>query len=125
MLTLFTDKPLRFQFSFHKIIEKLEATASNTGDWRNAHAIDLLARVNQHPELRDGITSIEQITENEELIAELLADLFPEALTLNEIKAVSLPYQSLIFNKTQRFQNILNDAGPDFTINIRDFEEHE
>jgi hypothetical protein len=125
MLTLFTDKPLRFHFSFHKIIEKLEATASNSGDWRSAHAIDLLARVNQHPELRDGITNIEQITENEDLIAELLADLFPEVLTLNEIKAVSLPYQSLIFNKTQRFQNILNDAGPDFTINIRDFEEHE
>jgi hypothetical protein len=125
MLTLLTDKPLRFQFSFHKIIEKLEATASYGGGWRSAHAIDLLARVNQHPELRDGITSIEQITENEDLIAELLADLFPEALTLNEIKAVSLPYQSLIFNKTQRFQHILNDAGPEFTINIRDFDEHE
>ncbi|MGY3213106.1 GAF domain-containing protein [Mucilaginibacter sp. HD30] len=125
MLTLLTDKPLSFQFSFYKIIEQLEVTAANSGDWRSAHAVDLLARVNQHPELREGITSIEQITDNEVLIAELLADLFPEILTLNEIKAVSLPYQSLIFNKTQRFQNILNDAGPDFTINIRDFNEHQ
>ncbi|MFD0748820.1 GAF domain-containing protein [Mucilaginibacter calamicampi] len=125
MLTLFTDKPLRFQFSFHKVIEKLETTAQNSADWRSAHAADLLARVNQHPELRDGITTREQITENEALVAELLADLFPEILTLNEIKAVSLPYQSLIFNKTQRFQNILNEAGPDFAINIRDFDEHQ
>jgi len=125
MLTLFTDKPLRFQFSFHKIIEKLELTAADSANWRSVHAIDLLARVNQHPELRNGITSVEQLTENEDLVAELLADLFPEALTLNEIKAVSLPYQSFIFNKTQRLKNILNDAGPDFTINIRDFNEHE
>jgi len=116
---------LRFQFSFHKIIEKLELTAADSANWRSVHAIDLLARVNQHPELRNGITSVEQLTENEDLVAELLADLFPEALTLNEIKAVSLPYQSFIFNKTQRLKNILNDAGPDFTINIRDFNEHE
>ena len=116
---------MRFQFSFHKIIEKLELTAADSANWRSVHAIDLLARVNQHPELRNGITSVEQLTENEDLVAELLADLFPEALTLNEIKAVSLPYQSFIFNKTQRLKNILNDAGPDFTINIRDFNEHE
>ncbi len=125
MLTLFTDKPLRFQFSFHKVIEKLEATAADNGNWRSAYASDLLARVNQHPELRNGITNIGQLTENEALIKELLADLFPEDLTLNEIKAVSLPYQSLMLNKTQRFQNILNDAGPDFAINIRDFTEHQ
>ncbi|PJJ83316.1 GAF domain-containing protein [Mucilaginibacter auburnensis] len=125
MLTLFTDKPLRFQFSFHKVIEKLEATAADSTNWRSAYATDLLARVNQHPELRDGITDIKQMNENEALIRELLADLFPEDLTLNEIKAVSLPYQSLAFNKTQRFQNILNDAGPDFSINIRDFTEHQ
>nr|WP_294795805.1 GAF domain-containing protein [uncultured Mucilaginibacter sp.] len=125
MLTLFTDNPLRFQFSFHKIIEQLEAIAANSADWRSAHAADLLVRVNQHPELHNGITGIEQINENETLIAELLADVFPETLTLNEIKAVSLPYQSLIFNKTQRFQNILKDAGSDFAINIRDFNEHQ
>lgn len=125
MLTLFTDTPLRFQFSFHKMIEKLEATAADSSNWRSAYATDLLARVNQHPELREGITTLEQLAKNEELIKELLADLFPEDLTLNEIKAVSLPYQSLVFNKTQRFQNILNDAGPDFAINIRNFTEHQ
>lgn len=125
MLTLFTDKPLRFQFSFHKLIENLQATAASNDDWRSAHAIDLLARVNQHPELRNGITSIEQVNENEDLVAELLADLFPRDLTLNEIKAVSLPYQSLLINKTKRFQNILNEAGRDFSINISDLEEHE
>lgn len=125
MLTLFTDKPLRFQFAFHKIIELLEVIATNSDDWRNEHAIQLLAKVNQHPELRNGITSVDQVDKNETLIAELLADIFPESLTLNEIKAVSLPYQSVLFNKTQRFKNILNDAGPDFAINIRDFSEHQ
>ena len=125
MLTLFTDKPLRFQFAFHKIIERLEVVAADINDWRNQHAKQLLAKVNRHPELRDGLTSVDQVKENEALIAELLADIFPESLTLNEIKAVSLPYQSILFNKTQRFTNIINDAGPDFAINIRDFNEHQ
>jgi hypothetical protein len=119
------DMPFRLQLSFHKIIEGLEETAKTaTGDdCKNAKA--LLARVNEHPELCKGVTTEEQMAENEELIADLLADLFPKALTLNEIKAISIPYLGLAFNHTQRFKNILKDAGTEFQINIRDFGEKQ
>jgi hypothetical protein len=125
MLPQLVNSPFRLEFSFHKVIERLERVALNDTGWRGTNAQALLQKVNQHPELKYGITSSQQIDDNAELISELLADLFPEALTLNEIKAVSLPYQSLLFNQTQRFQNILRDAGPDFAINIRDFDEHQ
>jgi hypothetical protein len=124
MFPQFFDKPFRLQLSFHKIIEGLEKTAATEG-LQAVNAQALLARVDQHPELRNGIVSEEQIANNEGLIEDLLADLFPKALTLNEIKAVSIPYQGLIFNHSQRFKNILKDAGNEFQVNIRDFSEQQ
>jgi hypothetical protein len=123
MFSQFIDKPFRLQLSFHKIIEGLEETAKTDTGQSGLNAKALLARVNEHPELCKGITTEDQIIENTELIADLLADLFPKALSLNEIKAVSIPYQGLIFNHSQRFKNILKDAGPEFEINIRDFDD--
>jgi len=123
MFPQFVDKPFRLQLSFYKIIEGLEETAVTDNGWKGLRAKQLLQRVAQHPELREGITSEEQLTENADLIHDLLEELFPESLTLNEIKAVSIPYQALIFNHTKRFKNILADAGTAFEVNIRDFDD--
>ncbi|HTB24878.1 MAG TPA: hypothetical protein VK711_05885 [Puia sp.] len=118
LLPQFFDNPFQVRLSFHKIIERLE---SSTPADRNG----LLAGIEAHPELRDGITDISQIKDNEGLISRLLVELFPPSLTTNEIKAVSIPYQGLIFNYTERFRNILKAAGPSFDINIRDFNDHQ
>ncbi len=125
MLPQYINSPVHIQFSFHKIIERLEETANNSTVGDGAYARELLKKVNARPELKDGITTAEQIDENKELISELLSDLFPEILTNNEIKAVSLPYKGFTFNRSKRFQQILENAGPDFDINIRDFDEHQ
>lgn len=125
VLPQLSDNPLVIQLSFHKIIERYEQDAA-TGDGLNsALAKAILDEVANSPELKYGITSISQIEDNAAVIAHLLAGLFPEALTLNEIKAVSIPYQSLMFNHTQRFKNILEAAGPGFEFNIRGFDEHQ
>lgn len=118
LLPQFFDNPFQIRLSFHKIIERLENSAS-------ADKFGLLTEIEAHPELRDGITDISQIKDNEDLISRLLVELFPPALTTNEIKAVSIPYQGLIFNYTERFRNILNAAGPSFDMNIRDFNDHQ
>lgn len=94
-------------------------------DYEAARAKAILKNVYAHPELRDGLTGPEQVEANAAIISRLLEDLFPPVLTLNEIKAVSLPYLNIIFNHSERFRNILADAGPDFDITIRDFDEHQ
>ncbi|WP_426668039.1 GAF domain-containing protein [Mucilaginibacter sp. McL0603] len=118
LLPQFFDNPFQIRLSFHKIIERLE---SITHGVRN----ELLDEIEAHPELRDGITDIAQIKDNEALISRLLVELFPPILTTNEIKAVSIPYQGLIFNYTERFRDILRAAGQSFEINIRDFNDHQ
>ena len=122
LLPQFFDSPFHIQLSFHRIIESLENNAP--ADSRGSDKA-LLDEIKAHPELREGITDISQIRDNERLISRLLTDLFPPALTDNEIKAVSVPYQGLIFNYTERFRNILKAAGPSFEINIRDFNDHQ
>jgi hypothetical protein len=121
----FPDSPFQIELSFFHIIGELEKRAAGPDNEVSIRARSLLAEVEKCPELLEGLTTSEQIERNSDLIHRLLADYFPEALTLNEIKAVNLPYADLIFNHTERFKKILKAAGPDFTFNIRDFDEHQ
>jgi hypothetical protein len=125
LLPQFFDNPFHVCLSFHKIIERLEEIVLDDTDTRHKEVKALLHELAAHPELKDGITNISQIKDNAGLISRMLIDLFPPALTSNEIKAVSIPYQGLIFNYSKRFRNILGDAGISFEVNIRDFSDHQ
>jgi hypothetical protein len=121
----FHESPFRTLISFHKVITVLEEIALSSIDYRSNYAKALLKEVATKPELRDGIDNLTFIKENEELINYLLADLFPTALTYNEIKAVTLPFENITFNYSERFKKILTDAGQTFDMNIRNFDEHQ
>lgn len=121
----FSESPFKTFISFHKVINILEEIALSSVDYRSNYAKALLKEVSSKPELMTGIDDFNFIKENEQLINYLLADLFPTALTHNEIKAVTLPFQNITFNYSERFKKILNDAGQTFDMNIRDFDEHQ
>ncbi len=122
MLPRFLDNPFQIHLSFHKLIAHLEKESAEKTD---VAVSELLQEVALHPELREGITRIDQIENNASLISRLLQDLFPVLLSNNEIKAISIPYQGLIFNYSKRFHEILEAAGPDFEITIRNFDDHQ
>src|SRR5690554_7516201 len=104
----FEMSPFYSVISFHKVIDALKEIAENDdASYRVNYAESLLKEVAKVPELYTGITSKTTIYENIDLIHNLLADLFPTALTHNEIKAVSLPFQNFNFNFTKRFQKII------------------
>jgi len=118
----FQDNPFQIQISFHKLIESLEGIAKSNVDYRANYAAALLKEVAAVPELSQGITDGSVIDNNKELIRHLMSDLFPTALTKNDIKAVTIPFHNITFNYSERFQHILNNAGPDFDMHIRDFD---
>jgi hypothetical protein len=122
---LFKDSPFKTQISFHKLIESLEEIALSDIDYRSNYAKALLKEIEHIPEFRTGIEDLSIIENNKTLIKYLLADLFPTALTKNEIKAVTIPFQNLTFNYSERFTNILQEAGGDFDMTIRDFNEDQ
>jgi len=117
--------PFKILISFHKLIEGLEQIALSDIDYRSNYAKGLLGQIQDKPEFRDGIDNLEVIENNQELIKYLLADLFPTALTYNEIKAVTLPFYDITFNYSERFKKIVNDVGISFDMSIRDMDEHQ
>jgi hypothetical protein len=121
----FKDSPFKTLISFHKLIETLEEIAKTNVDYRSNYAKALLQEIAPFPEFKTGIEDLNLILQNETLIKYLLADLFPTALTNNEIKAVTIPFQNFTFNYTERFQKIVADAGISFDMSIRDFDEHQ
>ncbi|MCC9071364.1 GAF domain-containing protein [Flavobacterium sp. F-65] len=122
---LFKESPFKTLISFHKLIEALEKIAQSDIDYRSNYAKALLKEVEDVPEFQTGIGDFTMIKKNETLINHLLADLFPTALTNNEIKAVTVPFQNFTFNYTERFKKILKDAGTNFDVTIRDFDDQQ
>jgi hypothetical protein len=82
--------PFKILISFHKLIEGLEQIALSDVDYRSNYAKGLLSQIKDKTEFRDGINNLDVIKNNQELIRYLLADLFPTALTNNEIKEIKL-----------------------------------
>ncbi|MBC7846310.1 MAG: GAF domain-containing protein [Flavobacterium sp.] len=121
----FTESPFKALISFHKLIENLEEIAATDIDYRSNYAKALLKEIAPFPEFRNGIEDINFINEHETLIHNLVADLFPTSLTHNEIKAVTIPFQNITFNYTERFKKILQNAGITFYMEIRDFDEDQ
>ncbi|MDA6068471.1 GAF domain-containing protein [Flavobacterium sp. AC] len=122
---LYKESPFTTIISFHKLIETLEEIALSNVDYRANYATALLKQIEPIPEFRTGIQDFSIIKNNEALIKNLLADLFPTALTNNEIKAVTIPFQNISFNYTDRFKKILRNAGDEFYMEIRDFDDHQ
>lgn len=94
-------------------------------EYRVNYAESLIEKTKNFVELRDGFQDVSLLEKNEDLIRLLLADLFPTGLTNNEIKAASIPLSNITFNYTERFKNILKDAGKDFEIELRNISDDE
>lgn len=119
------ESPFETIISFHKLIESFEQIALSDVDYRSNYAKAILKEVEAYPEFRTGIRDYSIIKNNEALIKNITADLFPTALTNNEIKAITIPFQNISFNYTERFKKILRNAGDEFYMEIRDFDDHQ
>lgn len=120
------DAPFEVLISFKKYLDVLEHIRYNDRlEYRVNYAESLLERTEKFPELKDGFLDEAVLEKHEDLIRLLLADLFPIGLTRNEIKAASIPLSKTTFNYTERFKNILKDAGKDFEIELRNIGDDE
>lgn len=117
--------PFKILISFHKVFEGLEQITASDIEYKSNYAKSLLNKINELPEIINGIDNLEIFENNQKVIQNLLADLFPTALTFNEIKAVTIPFYDITFNYSERFKKILEEAGMSFDISIRDMDEHQ
>lgn len=89
------------------------------------HLNGLITAFEQYPLLSQGINTKEELKNLQDVIDLLMGDLFPQALSLNEIKAASIPMQPVHFYYSTRFENIIDAAGNNFKFELVDFTEDE
>ena len=102
------DFPLDITISFHKVVEQYQDRLKvEENPIAKKYIKSLLEYVDQYPKLVEGIQEIKDLEKYKEPIKILLDDLFPNVLSNNEIKAVSIPYHNILFNHSNRLKNII------------------
>lgn len=111
--------PFKHLISFEKLLSKYDEHLRGNDPFLAATAERILAVEKGFPELRNGFTDFTLLEKHKDLIERILQDTFTEALSANEIKVATLPYQDVIIKSSKRFQNIINEAGTDYEPEIR------
>nr|WP_299341381.1 GAF domain-containing protein [Allomuricauda sp.] len=113
------ESPMTVLVSFNKILQHYEEQLKDKDKYLSERAKYVLDAQAPFPELREGFSDLSLLEKHKDVIRIILADTFSQVLTKNEIKTASTPFESLVFNSSERFQNILKDAGEDFELTIR------
>ena len=117
------ELPLVPMISFNKLLEHYDEMVKSKDPFLAAKAKRILDAQAPYPNLREGFTDISLLKKHENVISIILEDIFSEVLANNEIKAASLPFNNMVFNSSDRFQKIIEDAGKDFELEIRNYED--
>jgi hypothetical protein len=119
------ELPLQLKISFEKVFLMYKKYTEEDFKEHPFHksAKRMIAEIEKHPELIDGFSDFSVLETLKDEISLLLEPLFPEALLLNEIKAATIPFTFTSFKISTRFENILNNAGENYVVKPRDFED--
>ncbi|MEM9075849.1 MAG: GAF domain-containing protein [Bacteroidota bacterium] len=113
------ESPMLQLVSFNKLLEHYEEQLNSKDKYLADRAKFVLDAQAPYPELREGFSDLSLLTKHEEVIRIILADTCSPVLGLNEIKTISSPFENFVFNSSERFKNILKDAGEDYELEIR------
>ncbi len=119
------ELPLQINVSFEKVYNTFQKYASPNSKEHPFHQSSkkMVEEIEKIPELVDGFSDFTLLEKHSKIVNLLLDTLFPEILTSNEIKAATIPFYFKSFKFTQRFQDILENAGENFELTVRNFEE--
>lgn len=119
------ELPLELHISFNKVLSLFEKYShEDFSDHPFYEAANKMVNVFfNNKDLKDGFKDEDLLEKYSKEINLVLDPLFPEPLLLNEIKAATVPFSFTSFKFTTRFQNILNNAGDDYELKVRNFEE--
>lgn len=116
------ESPLVQQISFNKLLLNYEEMLDSEQAHERERAQAVLEAAASAPVLRDGFTDTGLLEEHSELIRYILSDTFSPLLSQNEIKAACVPFSHIVFNSSERFRRILEEAGPGYQLRIRNLD---
>ncbi|WP_296380554.1 GAF domain-containing protein [Winogradskyella sp.] len=113
------ESPLILKVSFNKLLNQYEDLVDSKNEVLAANARRVLKITDENPILREGFTDLDNIKKYKKEIEGILQDSFSPILTNNEIKTASVPFHNFIFNSSERFNSILETAGDNFELQIK------
>ncbi|WP_196892331.1 GAF domain-containing protein [Aureivirga marina] len=117
------ELPVRFNIHFRAIYDYLQEHANDPKSVLYDAAPRGLKIFKDYPDLLHGFEDVRLLKKYAEPIDFLMRFLFPEFLETNEIKAGCVPFDMTMFKLSERFRNIVKNAGDDFELKIRNFDE--
>lgn len=120
------ELPLQLNISFQKVYVMFEKYAHLEYQSHPFHASakKMIQLFEKYPQLKDGFSDYSLLETYNEQINLLLDPLFPEPLRSNEIKAASVPFSFISFKFSDRFNNIIKNAGENYKLDVRNFEDN-
>ncbi len=116
--------PLKIKIGFKKVFDAYREKAGESALLKK-QVSEILSLEKDYPALTSGISDFEKISKYKEQIDIILNPLFPSVLENNEIKFATIPFQEVAFKSTQRYKDILKNAGKDFSMDIINFDEDQ
>ncbi|WP_439151354.1 hypothetical protein [Winogradskyella sp.] len=113
------ESPFIIKVSFNKLLNQYENLITADNDFIASNARRVIKIAEENPILRDGFSDYSIFEKYEKEIEGILQDSFSPILTKNEIKTATIPFQNFIFNSSERFNAILETAGKDFELEIK------
>ena len=117
------DGPMVQLVSFNKLLSHYDEQLKSKDKSLAARAKYVLDAQAPYPELREGFSDLSVLEKRKDVISIILADTFSSVLTNNEIKTASIPFENLVFNSSNRFQKIIEDAGDGFELEMRNMPD--
>ena len=113
------DLPFNVKFNFAKMFEYWEALAASDTMEIASYAKNTLKKIDNAKVLRTSFKDEAIIEIHKKEIRLLLSPVFPQLVAKNEIKAACIPFKPILFNFTERFENIYKIAGNEQNFNMR------
>lgn len=113
------ESPFLIKISFNKLLTRYEDLISAETEFIALNAKRVLKIAKENPILRNGFSDLSLLKTYEKEIEGILQDTFNPLLTTNEIKAASIPFHDILFNTSERFDQIVKTAGGDFELKIK------
>jgi uncharacterized protein YjgD (DUF1641 family) len=119
------ESPFQILISFNKLLEHYETVSENADECIATRAKYILKTAEEHPILRDGFSDPAVLEKKKTEIGIILQDAFSQVLTKNEIKTASIPFYDLTFNPSERFKSIVETAGKNFELKIKNMPKDD
>ena len=114
------NSPFSLYLSFHKLFDYYEPFVQSEDNFLANKSKRILSIKKDFPFLDQGFSDVTLLETYKNEIQYLLQDAFNPVLTHNEIKAASIPFHDIIFNSSERFKKIINEAGSEFNLKLMD-----